>query len=332
MSKEIGRKHSIAIGTETTPGTLGTIDTWIPLEDSDLKPITKIAKDESGFGTITSENDAHVVGYSAELNGKGILRPTSIGWVLLGTLGTSAAPTLLETGVYKHAFTLLDNNNHQSFSVIHDDATQEEQSLYQMIDSFTIMGEVGQYSKFDLKMKGRLPTNTTGNTPAFLTTGENPFMVGKASIKFATNIAGISGATRIPVQSFKVTFDKNLEQIFSTSSDGTEAFNFASQHNKNFTIKGDMEILYNDVTYRDIFTAGTKQALEIMIEGRTLIGATKYENITIQLASVILEDWGRSNDKDNIVTQSFGFTAMYKLAETKIATIDLTNAKATQYN
>lgn len=332
MAKEIGRKHSIAIGTETTAGTLGTIDAWIPLEDSDLKPVTKIVKDSSGYGTITSDNDAHVAQTWAEFTGKGIVRPTTIGWLLLGTMGQVDAPSLVETGVYKHAFTLKDNNNHPSYSVIHDDATQEEQSLYNMVDSLTLSGEVGDYTKFDLKMKGRLPTNTTGNTPAFATTGENPFMVSKASIKFASAVAGLSGATRTPVQNFKVTFDKNLEQIFSTSSDGTEALNFATQHNKNFTIKGDMEVIYNDVIFRDLFTAGTKQAIEISLEGRTLIGATKYENLTIQLASVVLEDWGRTTDKDGIVTQSFGFTAVYKLAETKIATIDLTNARATVYS
>ena len=74
------------------------------------------------------------------------------------------------------------------------------------------------------------------------------------------------------------------------------------------------------------------QALEIQLEGRTLIGATKYENITIQLASVVLEDWGRSDDNNGIVTQSFGFSALYKLAESKMITIDVTNAKSTQYS
>jgi len=96
-------------------------------------------------------------------------------------------------------------------------------------------------------------------------------------------------------------------------------------------VKGDFEIVYNDSTFKTLALAGTKQAIEIQLEGRALIGATKYENITIQLASVVLEDWDRSDDKDGIVTQSFGFTALYKLVETKMMTIDLTNAKATQY-
>jgi hypothetical protein len=160
-----------------------------------------------------------------------------------------------------------------------------------MVDTLTINGEIGQYAKFDLNMKGRSPTTTTSNTPSFLTTGENPFLVSKASVKFANDIAAIGAASKVAVQNFKVTIEKKLEQIYSTMSTTTEGIEFASQHNTAFAIKGDFEIIYNDTTFRALALAGTKQAIEIQLEGRALIGATKYENITLQLASVILEDW-----------------------------------------
>lgn len=331
MAKEIGRLNSFALGSETTAGTAGTIDTWIPVESANLKPMVEIVKDESGFNTIAAPADAHMAKVWSEFQAKGNVRPTSFGWVLWGTLGTASAPTLVETGVYKHSFTLANNNAHQSFTIIRDNQTQEEQATYNMVDALTLTAEVGQYLKFDLKTKGRLQTNTTGNTPAFTTTGETPFLVTKSSIKFAADIASIGGASRVAVQNFKLTVDKNLEQIFSTMSSATEGTDFATQHNKNFAVKGDFEIVYDVETYKTLALAGTKQAIEIQIEGRTLLGATKYENITIQLASVVLEDWDRSDDKNNIVTQSFGFTALYKLAETKMMTVDLSNAKATQY-
>ena len=128
-----------------------------------------------------------------------------------------------------------------------------------------------------------------------------------------------------------MTIDKNLEQVWSTQSSTTEGIDFASQHNKDFRVKGDFEIIYNDSVFKTLALAGTKQAIEITLEGRVNIGATKPESIVIQIASVILEDWDRSSDKDSMTMQSFGFTAFYKLAESKMITIDLTNAKATQY-
>jgi len=331
MAKEIGRLHSFAIGTETTAGTAGTIDAWIPLESGNLKPVVEIIKDESGYANIANPGDAHMAKVASEFSAKGIVRPTSIGWLFLTTLGTVGAATLVETGVYSHAFTVANTNAHPSFTVIHDDQTQEESSTYHMVDSLTIMGEISQYTKFELKSKGRLQTSTSGNTPTFLTTGETPFMVSKASIKFATAVAGLAGASKVAVQNFKLTIDKNLEQIYSTMAASVEGTDFATQHNTALSVKGDFEIVYDAATYRDLATAGTKQAIEIQLEGRTLIGATKYENITIQLASVVLEDWDRSDDKDGIVTQTFGFTGLYKLAETKMITVSLQNNKATTY-
>lgn len=331
MAKEIGRLNSFALGKETTAGTPVAVTAWIPFESANLKPITEVIKDESGFGVISSPADAHVTKQSSEFTAKGIARPTSFGHLLLATLGQVAAPALVETGVYKHAFTVKNDNNHPAYTIVRDNQTQEEQSSYNMVDSLTLTGEAAQYLRYDVKIKGRKVTTTTGNTPAYTATGETPFLVSKASIKFATNVAGLSGASRVAVQNFKLTIDKNLEQIFSTSTDGTEVVDFATQHNKNMAIKGDFEIVYNDETYKTLALAGTLQAVEIMLEGRTLIGATKYENITIQLASVVLEDWGNSDDNNNIVTQSFGFTGMYKLAETKQITVDLTNARNTAY-
>lgn len=331
MTAEIGRLHSFAIGTETTPGTAGTIKAWIPVETGNLKPVVETAKDESGFANIASPADAHVTKVSSEFSAKGIVRPTSIGYLLLAALGTSSAPTLAETGVYTHAFTVKNDNNHPALTVIHDNQTAEEQSTYNMVDSLAITGEVGQYVKFDLKTKGRLQTTTTGHTPAFATTGDNPFLVSKVSVKFAANVAGLAAASKVAVQNFKFSIDKNLEQIFSTMTGATEATDFSSQHNKNLSAKGDFEMIFEDETFKTLALAGTKQAIEISVEGRTLIGATKYENLTFQFASVILEDWGTSDDKDGIVTQTFAFTSMYKLAETKMLTASLTNAQATQY-
>lgn len=199
-----------------------------------------------------------------------------------------------------------------------------------MVDTLSIAGEVSDYLRFDTKMVGRNPTDATGNTPAFTT--ENPFLVSRAQVKFATNVAGLSGASLVPVQSFNLNIEKNLEQIWSTEATaGTEALNFATQHNKDFRVSGDFTIIYNSKTYRDLAIAGTLQAIEIKVDGRSLIGATRREELTIQLASCILTEWDKDMGNDSIVTQTFGFTALYKLSETSQITATLQNAKSTIY-
>jgi len=330
MAIEIGRKHSFALGVEATSGTAGAIGAWIPLEEGVLTPKTDPLIDESGFGTISAGADAHVTKTWSEFTGKGIVRPTSVGYLLLGSLGTAWTPTLVETGVYSHAFTVKNDNTHPSMTIIHDDATQEEQATYAMIDTLSISGEVSDYLRFDTKMTGRTPTDATGNTPAFVT--ETPMLVSRAQIKFATNVAGLGAASLVPVQSFNLSIEKNLEQIWSTEvTAGTEALDFATQHNKDLRITGDFTLTYNSKTYRDLALAGTLQAIEIKVDGRSLIGATKRDEFTIRLNSVVLTEWDKDQGNDNIVSQTFGFTALYKLSETSQITATLQNTKATIY-
>ena len=331
MAKEIGRLNSFALGKETTAGTPVAVTQWIPCESANLKLVTDPIKDESGFGRIESGADAHVAKKTSEMMAKGLVRPTSFGHLLLAALGQVAAPSLVETGVYKHAFTVKNDNNHPSYTIVRDNQTQEEQAPYSMLESLTITAEAGQYLRFDAKFKGNVIADTTGNTPSFTTSGETPFLVSNMSVKVANDIASIGGASRTSVQSVKFTIDKNLEQVFGTKTSTTEQLGFVSQHNKNLSVKGDIETLYDSDVLKDIAEAGTKQALELQIQGRTLIGATKYEDLTFQLASIILEDWDRNDDKDALMSQSFGFTALYKLGETKMLTADLTNARSTTY-
>lgn len=200
-----------------------------------------------------------------------------------------------------------------------------------MLDTLSISGEASDYLRFDHKLVGRGLTDATGNTPTFLTAGETPFLVSKVSIKFAADVAGLGAASRVGVSTFNLNIEKNLTQIFQTSTDGTEALDFSTQHNQDLRISGDFEIVYSDTTFKNLALAGTKQAIEIQVEGRTLIGATKYENLTIQVASVVLTEWDRDTNNDEIVKQTFGFTGLYKLAETKQITASLTNAKSTIY-
>jgi len=330
MAIETGRRHSFALGIESTSGTAGAIDTWIPLEEWVLTPKTDPIIDESGFSTISAGADAHVTKTWSEFIGKGMARPTSFGYLLLLALGTAGTPSLVETGVYTHAFTVKNDNTHPSTTLIHDDATQEEQATYGMVDTLAISGEVADYLRFDTKMVGRTPTDATGNTPAFTT--DTPFLVSRAQVKFASNIAGLSGASVVPVQSFNLNIEKNLEQIWSTEATaGTEAVDFATQHNKDLRVSGDFTIIYNSKTYRDLALAGTLQAIEIKVDGRSLIGATKREELTIQLASCVLTEWDKDMGNDSIVTQTFGFTALYKLSETKQLTATLQNAKSSIY-
>ncbi len=331
MAKEIGRLHSFWVWIEAIAGTPASIDTWIPLEEGNLKPIIEIVKDESAIWVIEWASDSHVTKTSSEFTAKGIVRSKSFPWVLFATLWTCWAPSLVETWVYTHAMTRLNSNSHPACTVIHDNTTQEEQASYCMVDSLKLAFEIWSQAKFDLKMMGKLFANTTGNTPTFVTLDE-PFLVSNMCVKFASTVAGLTGATPVPVQSVNFEIAKNLNQIYSTSTTcGTEVLNFASQHNQQMDITGDMEIIYDADTYKTLAIANTQQAIWITITGKTLIGATKYNQLTFVFANTRLEDWDRSMSNNEIVSQTFGFSSMYSVGDTSSISATVQNTISAQY-
>lgn len=152
------------------------------------------------------------------------------------------------------------------------------------------------------------------------------------AVKFASALAGLTGATPVAVQSVNVEFMKNLTQIYSSAvAVGTEIVEFSTQHNQNFNVSGDMEIVMDTETYKTLFTGNTRQAMSITITGKTLIGATKYNQLTLTFPSIAIEDWDRNLGNNDIVMQTFGFTALYSVADTSTASCIVQNTISAQY-
>jgi hypothetical protein len=331
MTREIGRLNSFGLGIEATAGTAVTPTIWVPCESANVKPITENVKDESGIGVIDAVHDAHIVKKMTEVSFDGIAYSKSIGAILLGALGASAAPSLVETGAYSHAMTRKNDNSHPSFTLVRDNQTQEEKSAYCMLEKLDIDCTIGSQVKYKSVFKGQSTSAGTTYTPAF-DVDDEPFLVSKVTVKFANDIASLGAASAIPVNSVKFSIDKKLTQIFQTATTAVpDATEFTTQHNQDFMVSGDFEMVYEADTYKTLAMALTKQAMQIEVTGTTLIGATQYNKLTIQFASVVLEDWDRSTALGDIMTQTFGFTALYKLSETKTLTATLINKRSTQY-
>lgn len=266
---------------------------------------------------------------SSEFSASGIAFSNTIGYMLLLALGQVAAPALVETGVYKHAFTRKNDNNHPSATISKENSTQDEKATYQMCDNLSISFEVGDYVKYDFSAMGKGVETATGLTPAYI--AEEAFKTSKVYVKFASDIAGLGEAAKVAVQSGSIEIAKNLEAIYSTATTSADAVELASQHNKQMEISGEFEMVYDSTTYKTLASNLTKQAIEITVEGTSLIGATKYNTLTIRVASAVLENLEESGGLNDIRTVTFGFVGLYKLAETKSIEIDLTNTKATTY-
>jgi len=306
MSKEIGRLASLGLGLETTPGTAVSATDWIPTDDFSLKHVVEKSQDDNAFGIIDEISGSAIQKESSEVTASGIVRSNSIGKLLKMALGTAGSATLVETSVYSHAFTRLNSNAHPSATVYMNKGNTDERAPYAMIDTLELSAAIGEFVKFNVAMKGGKIEDST-SSPSFLSgTSDEAFRAAKVTVKLATDIAGLSGASAVSLTNIKFTISKNLMGIFKLGSTSLDA-----NVNQQFGISGDFEAVYDANTYRDLFTANTKKALQIEITGATLIGATQYNKITIQLAQVALDSWERSSGNNDLVTETVGFTGEY---------------------
>lgn len=193
MTREIGRLNSFGLGFESTPGTAVSPTLWIPVETGNVKAITENVKDESGFGVIDGVSNAHIIRKISETTLEGVAYSKSFGALLQGALGTSASPSLIETGVYSHAMTRLNTNSHPSYTLVRDNQTQEEKTAYSMLEKIELDATIGEQVKYKATFKGKSVSAGSTYTPSF-DTADEPFLVSKATVKFADDIAGLGAA------------------------------------------------------------------------------------------------------------------------------------------
>lgn len=326
MSQEILRLQSLGLGLETTAGTAVAAAVSIPVDSFNLKPIVEKTGDMSGFGIIDEQLDSHIVREQSELTAEGIARSQSLGYLLKMALGTAGTATLVETGVYSHTFTRLNTNTHPSATVYRNSGTADERAAYHMLDTLEIDAQVGEYVRFKTVTKGGKIESAT-YSPSYLTgTADEQFKASKAVVKIASTVAGLSGASAIALTGMKFTIKKNPKGVFVLG-----ASVLGGNFNQQFGVAGDFSAMYDANTIRDLFTANTKQAIQITITGTTLIGATKYNEIIITIAQAELETWDRSSDNDNLLTQDVGFIGEYNVTTTQTMNIVLQNLKTTDY-
>ena len=320
----IGRMISVGLAKEVTPGTALAPTDWISLRKAEINPTIKNLEDDSGLGIIDRVSDSRPVENTSETILDGVAQSNTIGLLLMACFGTVAAPTLVETGVYNHAFTRKNDNNPITYCFTEDGVVGAKQAPYSVLESLTIEVKAGDYVMVMAKYQGGKIVTTTDQTPAFASLAK--FLAQGVTVKRAVNIAGLAGATATKAKSFKITIDKAPEKYMALGSD-----NIDSIHNTTFTVTGDMELQYEDDATLNLVIGGTKQALSILCQSNELIGATKKAELYFEMASVVFEDWKRSNDPDKIVTQSVGFTGIFSIADTKTISARLQNTRSTTY-
>lgn len=318
----IARKQSLGIGKETTAGTQVSALYWLPKSKGVLKPVIETIEDDSGYGVIDELYDAQPVQEHSMIELEGTVSEKSFGMILAACFGTTAVSG---SGPYTHSFTRKNDNNHPSYSIWWYDPIATDIALYSMLDSLTVSAQVGQYVKYTASFKGKKITTDSAPTPSY--EDESLFRARDVKVYIEDSEGALTGATAIGCTRVSITFNKNL-YIHQT----TGSVDIDSIFNQQFTVRGDLELLFADTTYLALVQAGTKKYMKIeLINTSESLSPSGNPTISFTLSKVAFTAWDKTDNNNEIVKQTFGFIGTFRDSDGYTAKASMINEVSSAY-
>ncbi len=321
MTKFIGALADVGIKKEAVRGTAETsADFYLPKMSLTYDDIIEQADDENTIGVIEDMVDRKVVGKMAEGEIEGKISDKAIGLLLYALLGAKAVSGPTDSA-YTHTFTVAQSAQHQSLTFFVDDDNQDYKYALGMLKSMEIQAEINKFVNFKIGVRSKVGATAT-LTPSY--TAENNFLAQHMVFKTATTQSGLTAASAINIRSVNIKIDKNVEDDRALGSVAP-----VDILNKQIAIEGELEIVFNDETFKTDMLADTAKAMRIEMNNTdVLIGATSTPKLTIDLHSVKYSNFKRNYSNGDIVTASVQFKAFYKIADSKMVTVTLINAQS----
>lgn len=322
MSKFIGRIADIGIAKEGTRGTKETsADFWLPKLSLSLDDGIEQVIDESSVGVIEDATEATVVGKFAEGELEGNINDKSFGLLLLAALGGVSTSGPTDTSVYTHDFTVGQSAQHQSLTLMLDDPNQDYSYALAVLQSLAIDVSLGQFAKYTASFRSKVGETAT-HTPSYTT--ENHFLPQHGSVKIASAASGLDAASAIDIRSVQLNINKNVEDDRVIGS--TDASDIL---NKQFSVEGTIELVFDDETFKTQMLADTAQAMRIRLTNSDVtIGGSSNPQMTIDLTKVKFGQFERNYSNNDIVTATVNFKALYKTSESGMISVELLNEQS----
>ncbi len=316
-----GRRVNVGIGLETTRGTAVAPAYYIPELDVSMRDKPTSLYDESSFGNVMKSSSKA----TTLINGDGSI--SSNLWarglyywlaLLFGQLPTTTDVSG-DTAAKKHAFALLNSNEHLSATLALTDPNQDVRYPLAMIDSVKITWAVGESPKIEVQIITQKSASAT-NTVAYAV--DSKFVPTQASFKLADALSGLAAASVLAdIKSFSMEFKKNLSPQQTADSSDT----YSGIYNTDFEVSGSIEKLYRDTTYRGYALQDTIKAMEFALsDSLNKAGTTTPTSLKFSLAKVAFEDAEPNYGLSDISTETLKWAGLMSLTEAPI-TAELIN-------
>jgi hypothetical protein len=307
-NEQIGRLKSTAIALESTYGTIGTTLHWISTTSRAINPTPTHVKQDGSFNSISDSCATHLVKNMSSPSIGGYLDYRIAAHMLNAALGThSASADDPESGVTTHTFTLNELSvTHPSYTIY---TAQTAAGIADRavagcrMSSLTIEAAQEALVTFTSEWMGK-QDKAESSTAAY--TKVRDFQSSDVTVKFASTVAGLAGATAQPMDRFMVNITKNAaERTELGSIEISEVFNGT------FNVTGDFDLIQRNDTFRDYIDNDVLVACQFeMTMASVTIGASTNPKITITIPSMKVESWSPTDGNDDLATETCGFTTV----------------------
>lgn len=323
MTAFSGRKVAVGIAKETVRGTAVNPTYWLGWTSTDLADMGKSQKNNSAINVLDENFSAAVVELTGGGKIDGLLEDQGFGLVLYSWFGSYAVANHSgETTVKDHTFTESQTNQAQSVTLTRKDPNVVNQFPLSMIKSLSLDVVAGDYVKVSTDWISQ-PSATATTSSTFIQ--PNNFIAKNATVKFATNVAGLTGASAVVAKSIKLTMDKGVNPYFVIGQNNPTDI-FAQKVN----VKGDMTLLYVDDTYKTLRFQNTPQAFLLDLKNTAVnIGISSNPEVQVQMPQVYFTEWKLNQALDGMVEQTLTFEGTFSIAQAQMIQAILTNTVTT---
>lgn len=317
MSKFIARQNNVAIGRETTRGTEATSVIWLPKMSFKHDDKVQRVEDESSVGVIEDSIGGAVTQKYAEGELGGRVDAESIGllfYLLFGSASSGAVSG--QAGAYDHSFNVLESAQHPTFTMKTKDPNTGNGFIYTLgaLQEFALSAEINKFLEYKAKYRANSKTVSGASLSPSYSTTQTTFLPQHINAKFATNYAGLAGASNIEVKKVELSVKKNIEddQVLGNLS-------AVDRLNKQFVVEGSLEIIANDYSYLDTLLNGDDKAFQLdIVNTSKTIGVSTNPSITLTLYKSNLIEVANTMDNNGFIKQALKFKAYYSLADAKM--------------
>lgn len=324
MAKTSGTQVNIGLGIEVTAGTAVAAAIYPKWLDFSMNPIVEKSLLTAARGVRNESSDSMIKRKYGQGSLSVVPNVEIAPYLLRLALGGTVATALLETGVYQHTISEQNSNaSHKSFTLLSEEGAIITEKYANCIINTLAIEVSDDYAKMTADIIGKYPDTGTV-TEAY--TEETEFAYHQTTIKFGTSVTNAASQSATPVKSISLNINNNvmLDEAFMSGSNEALAGSIIPGRQK---VSGSYVLHFEDTTELDKYKANTKNAAVIQMTG-ALIGATKYEEITINLARLVLTKPPKEFSIDGLLILTQDFEVEYNATETYAIQSLVTNEEA----